>query len=76
MRIIYTLISLLFSLSVWAEEAAPRSILEGKNGECKLDAGKLRTGDIHMSEIPCIIVNITNNLLGLVGYVSIGVIMV
>ena len=77
MRIIYTIIALFFSAQAWAAEGeGGRSLLEGKGGECGINTAKLREGDIHMADIPCIIVNITNNILGLVGYVSLGVILV
>jgi hypothetical protein len=72
MKFFYIIIGLLGARITWA---APRSILEGKNGECGVTTETLRTGNIAFTSIPCIILNIVNNLLQIVGIASIMVIV-
>ena len=57
----------------WAEDA--RSIFEDEhwNG---VTNDQLRQGNISFSEIPGVIVAITNNLLSFVGYISLGVVLI
>lgn len=54
---------------------AQRSLFQDKywNG---IDNARLRQGNISFSEIPSVIVAITNNLLSFVGYISLGVILI
>ena len=36
----------------------------------------MRQGDITLEQVPCIIVNVINNLLAFVGYISLGIIII
>lgn len=67
MRIIYALIPLVFSLDTAFAET--RSIFRDSFGN-GISNKQLRQGNIEFSQIPNIIVAITNNLLSFVGYIS------
>ena len=67
--IFFWMISALSTAHAW------RSIFQDTewNG---IDNARLRQGNISFSEIPSVIVAITNNLLSFVGYISLGVILI
>lgn len=73
MRIIGILSLWMITGISWAQ--AQRSIFQDKfwNG---IDNTRLRQGNIAFSEIPGVIVAITNNLLSFVGYISLGAILI
>lgn len=54
---------------------AQRSFFQDKYGN-GIDNARLRQGNIAFSEIPGVIVAMTNNLLSFVGYISLGVILI
>lgn len=70
MRIVAILFLFIAKISLAA--SAPKSILEGSCVSSK----ELRTWNLHFDDIPCIIINITNNALALVGYISLVVILI
>lgn len=57
----------------WAQ--SQRSIFQDKFGN-GIDNTRLRQGNISFSEIPGVIVAVTNNLLSFVWYISLGVILI
>jgi hypothetical protein len=73
MRIIGFLIFWIYSWIAFAQGA--RSIFEDKFGNGVTNE-QLRQGNISFSQIPSVLVAITNNLLSFVGYISLGVILV
>ncbi|MFA6080109.1 MAG: hypothetical protein WC753_01350 [Candidatus Gracilibacteria bacterium] len=68
------IVAIFFLLITKISLAAPKSIFEG--GNCGVGTDQLRTGNISFTQIPCIIISITNNILALVGYISLGVILI
>lgn len=52
-----------------------RSIFQDENGN-GVDNETLRSGNIHMDQVPSIIIAITNNFLKFVGYVSLAIILI
>lgn len=59
--------------TTWAQNQ--RSIFEDEYGNGVTNA-QLRQGNISFSQIPGVVVAITNNLLSFVGYISLGVILI
>jgi hypothetical protein len=74
MRLIYRFIPFLYSFTAFAADSN-RSIFQDDNGH-GVSNSDLRQGNISMTQIPGIIVAITNNLLKFVGYISLGVILI
>jgi hypothetical protein len=73
MRIISILFLWAVTSTSWAQ--TQMSLFQDKYGN-GIDNERLRQGNIAFSEIPGVIVAITNNLLSFVGYISLGVILI
>lgn len=71
MRLIPIILSFFWTAVTYAQA---RSIFEDKYGN-GVSFEQLRTGNIRITEIPGVIIAVTNNLLSYAGYVSLGVIL-
>jgi hypothetical protein len=74
MRIVAKILPFFTTLTAFAADSN-RSIFQDSAGNGVAN-DKLRSGDIHFDQIPKIIVAVTNNVLSLVGYISLAVIMI
>ncbi|MBP6921376.1 hypothetical protein KBB89_02410 [Candidatus Gracilibacteria bacterium] len=73
MRIISIIFLWIVTSTSWVH--AQQSIFQDDYGN-GVDNGRLRQGNIAFSEVPGVLVAITNNLLSFVGYISLGVILI